>query len=240
MGLVGLRKFARRLLDTSAGICLGIGRRLYESPMERRVRPWFQNDGDNTLRVAYDLGPDSIVFDVGGYRGQWASDLFSKYLCQIVVFEPVPEYAATILERFSRNPKISVHAVGLSAETTQAEISIAADRSSLFGVRATEPISIQLQSAASFIEARGYKQIDLMKINIEGAEYDLLDHLLDHGLVSSIVDLQIQFHDFVPDAAQRMANIQARLSRTHRLTYQYEFVWENWHRESTVAPAPAT
>jgi hypothetical protein len=25
-----------------------------------------------------------------------------------------------------------------------------------------------------------------------------------------------------------MSGIQKSLSKTHRLTYQYEFVWENW------------
>lgn len=35
-------------------------------------------------------------------------------------------------------------------------------------------------------------------------------------------------HDFVPDAKRRMQKIQAALSRTHNLTYQYPFVWENW------------
>ena len=72
--------------------------------------------------------------------------------------------------------------------------------------------------------------IDLMKINIEGAEYDLLEHLIENKFVENIKDIQVQFHDFVPNAEARMKNIQAGLSKTHYLTYQYPFVWENWRK----------
>ena len=52
------------------------------------------------------------------------------------------------------------------------------------------------------------------------------------GLITRVIDLQVQFHDFVPDAQRRMHAIQQQLGRTHSLTYQSEFVWENWHRHS--------
>jgi hypothetical protein len=68
-----------------------------------------------------------------------------------------------------------------------------------------------------------------MKINIEGGEYDLLDHLIETGWIRRIRDVQIQFHDFVSGATQRMHHIQAALKNTHHTTYQYPFVWENWH-----------
>ena len=75
------------------------------------------------------------------------------------------------------------------------------------------------------------ERIDLMKMNIEGGEYDLLDHLIETGFIRNIENIQVQFHDFVPEAKQRMMKIQKELSKTHRLTYQYIFVWENWRRK---------
>ena len=68
--------------------------------------------------------------------------------------------------------------------------------------------------------------IDLMKINIEGGEYDLLDHLIDTGFVKNIRNIQVQFHDFVPDAVKRMSSIHGKLMRPHETTYQYLFVWK--------------
>ena len=72
------------------------------------------------------------------------------------------------------------------------------------------------------------ERIDLMKINIEGGEYDLLEHLIKTGWIDKIINIQVQFHDFVENAEARMLAIQNDLAKTHELTYQYKFVWENW------------
>jgi hypothetical protein len=49
-----------------------------------------------------------MVFDVGGYEGQWSSDIFSKYVCHIHIFEPVPEYADQIASRML-NDLVKLH-----------------------------------------------------------------------------------------------------------------------------------
>ena len=89
-------------------------------------------------------------------------------------------------------------------------------------------VRIKMQKTSEFFAVHQIDLIDLMKINIEGGEYDLLDHLITSNLVSRIKNIQVQFHDFIPDANSRMKNIQNELAKTHELTYQYKFVWENW------------
>ncbi len=66
---------------------------------------------------------------------------------------------------------------------------------------------------------------------------ELMEHMLDRGLVSRLEHIQIQFHDFVPGAARRMRAIQARVAATHVLDWQYVFVWESWSRRSVTAVA---
>ena len=71
--------------------------------------------------------------------------------------------------------------------------------------------------------------VDLIKINIEGGEYEVLESLIADNKLSMFKNLQIQFHDFIiENAKERMSKIQQELAKTHVLTYQYEFVWENW------------
>lgn len=197
------------------------------SSEESRVVPWVQVNGDKTLRLHYDLNEKSVCIDLGGYEGQWACDIFSMYCCQIHVFEPVPEYAKKIRQRFIKNPYVIVHEFGLAKESTISSIAIGADASSQYK-QSENTIEIQLIKADDFFKENKIQSIDLMKINIEGGEYDLLDNLIETGLVNRIKNLQIQFHDFFPDASKRMHQIQGQLSETHKLTYQYEFVWENW------------
>lgn len=197
------------------------------TPQEQMVALWFERQGDKTLRVEYDLDEGSLVFDLGGYEGQWASDIFARYCCKIHVFEPIEEYAARIEKRFAKNGKIVVHRCGLGAETENLKIAVSRDGSSVF--KSAERVAdCALVRATDFMRDNAVSKIDLMKINIEGGEYDLLEHLVASGFVANIRDIQVQFHDFVPDAERRMSEIQRQLGRTHYLTYQYRFVWENW------------
>lgn len=195
---------------------------------EQRVVLWFADNGDKTHRLNYNLTEESTVFDLGGYEGDWASDIFCRYNCQIHIFEPTAEFAENIKNRFSHNKKVNVHPFGLSAETQTVSLYIDGASSSAYKKNGAK-IEISLVKAIDFLRETQTNCIDLMKINIEGGEYDLLNHLLDTGYVSKIKNIQVQFHDFiVDDAAEKMKFIQQRLEKTHFLTYHYEFIWENW------------
>ena len=172
------------------------------------------------------------MFDVGGFEGQWASDIVAMYGCRVYVFEPIEDYAERIERRFARNPLVSVHEVGLSARDETVVASVAGDASSHLR-RGDQQVEIRLRSAASVIEEFGCDEIDLMKLNIEGAEYDLLEHMVASGLISRVRDLQVQFHAFVPHAHERMMSTRAALEATHYPTYMYDFHWENWRRRDS-------
>jgi len=214
--------FARNFLKSSR-----------QKELELRFKPWFDAKGDKTLRVDYELTESSIVIDLGGYEGQWASDMFARYRCNIFVFEPMPQFADAIKRRFARNPLVEIFAFGLSSKNSFVDLKMGADESSQYkGVG--DSISVQLVKATDFFAEHDVAHIDLMKINIEGGEYDLLEHLLDSGFVSKIRNIQVQFHDFVPNAASRMHHIQERLRTTHAITYQFPFVWENWRLRDEI------
>lgn len=221
------RQMLRRFFDLLSAASGRIGRHFSQTPMEGRVAVWHQVPRYGELRFEYDLNADSQVFDLGGYEGQWASDIHARYGCAVQVFEPVEEFAADIQRRFARNPRITVHSFGLGSADSTIRIGLGADCSSAFRA-ASQVRPGRLVAADGFFERSSIARVDLMKINIEGGEYDLLEYLLDTGLVSRIGNIQVQFHDFVPDAEARMRTIQKRLQETHTLTYQVEFVWENW------------
>lgn len=194
-----------------------------------RVAPWFEADGDKTLRLDYALESSSIVFDVGGYEGQWASDIVGRFGCIIHVFEPVPQFVTKLTWRFAHNPLVRIHPFGLAGESKNLEMSVAGDRSSAFQA-GEETLTLEFVDVEAFLAREGIDEVDLMKINIEGGEYELLERLIGSGAVRRIKDIQVQFHDFVPEAESRMLRIQQALTETHTLTYEFPFVWENWHR----------
>jgi FkbM family methyltransferase len=202
-------------------------RRHHRREYRRTVEHYYADGGDLRFRFAYELSPESLVLDLGGYEGQWASDLYARQRCRIAIFEPVSKFAAAIDERFRRNPDIEVFAYALGATDRREVISLGGASSSAFKEKADKD-EIEYVDVARWFAQYDVGEVALMKINIEGGEYELLERMIAVGLVGRVRDLQIQFHNFSADAAQRMEAIQAALASTHDRTYSYRFVWENW------------
>ena len=200
---------------------------------QERVRKWQESNSDERLRTRYAcLNAESIVLDLGGFHGDFSLLMNARYGALCHVFEVIPDLCSRIEAARADNPKIVVHPFGLAGSTRREQLFLAEEGSSTFANRASEPrqISIQLVRASEWFgkEVKG-RSVGLMKINIEGGEYELLEHMISEALVRQVKNIQVQFHeDVIPDAAARMARIHSALSKTHRLTFQERFVWENW------------
>lgn len=199
--------------------------------MSEHVERWFKDEGDKTLRITYPLNKDSIIFDVGGYDGSWGHAMHMKYGCKVYCFEPVD--ASYRLAKRRENSLFRVYKYGIGGKTEQVSICVDANASSVYGVGGKREM-IEIKSFAETVDTLNIKNIDLLKINIEGSEYDLLDHILQLGWQNKIIDLQIQFHKVDNQSEARRDRIRAVLGNTHELTYDYYFVWENWRKMKTV------
>jgi FkbM family methyltransferase len=235
----GSRRLGSRLLGLAHYLQHGPAAVIYPNPRfdphrhSARVRDFHESNRYHHL-LDFDLTEESIVFDVGGYNGDYAANILCRYLSTVHIFEVVPAYCRNMRHRFLRNPRIQVHEVGLAGRTREESLFPAEAGSSIFLDRTGvgERISIRLVQADEFIRSLRLGHIDLMKLNIEGGEYELLEHLLQAGWAERIQNICVQFHEeTVPDASARMYAIQKTLARTHRLTFQFEFVWENWQRK---------
>ena len=193
------------------------------------INRWFSVDGDRTHRLNYPLNENSIVFDLGGYQGSWTDNIWNKFKCNIYTFEPITDLAKSIESRYVNNDKVKIYPFGLSNESKKLKINLAGDASS-FNTAMRNSIECEVKSINEFIEENGFTEIDLMKINIEGDEYPVLNSLISSGKIRMIKNIQVQFHAFVPNAVELRSSIQEELNKTHKQTYNYEFVWENWER----------
>lgn len=194
-----------------------------------RVNRWLDSNGE-LLRYEFPLSDESIVFDLGGYRGDWAAEMFSRYKCQIYIFEPVPKYYEEILKRFEHIPKIKVFNFGLGSKLERIPIGIDGDASSLFLENAEFTVQARVVPTHDFFNENGIEKIDLMKINIEGSEYDLLSGMIDHDLAKRVEYFQIQFHEIDEVSDRNAKEIRGHLIRDHEPIFVYDFVWETWRR----------
>lgn len=198
---------------------------VYDNSSE--VRRWFSDGGDNKFRYNYDLNKDSIVFDVGGYEGNWSEKINKLYEPNLFIFEPVIKYYNLITKNFNDNKNVKIHNFGLSNESKKIKINLLDDGSSIF-LGSSNREEIDLIDIVDFINQNNIEKVDLLKLNIEGSEYDVLEHLISKDKIKNIKNIQVQFHSFVKNSIERRNKIRDILKNTHKETYCYNFVWENW------------
>jgi FkbM family methyltransferase len=220
-------KATHSLFKKFGGLFLYIANIIYTDPHSKRVRYFKHNAASDILTTFESINSKSIVFDVGGYQGQWSSDIFSKYQPNLYIFEPVKSFTKNLHSRFKHNKKINIFEYGLGGKTKNEIIYLSKDGSSTIK-KNNIPQTIKIFRASDFICKQKLNKIDLMKINIEGGEYELLNNLIETKKISLIRNLLIQFHDYIPDAYQEMTILRNKISLTHKPIFCYDFVWEHW------------
>ena len=165
---------------------------------------------------------------MGGFVGDFASQIFEKYGCTVYVFEPSHAYYEHCKTRFDANDKIIPLNYGLSDQDEKLRLSDDGDGASVFLDKDKTGELIELRAIGPEMQRLGIKQIDLMKLNIEGSEFPLLREMLDQNLVESVRFLQIQFHDFIAGAPALRQQIRDDLSATHQEQWCFFFLWESW------------
>lgn len=126
--------------------------KIIEQADKSALLQWHQANGDATLRLTYPLVPDSVVYDIGGYKGQWSSDIYSKYRCKIFIFEPMPSFYDNIKTRFKSNSDITVFPFGLASKTSEALLTVAGDASSLHSDGGLPTEKIHLRNVVDFFQ----------------------------------------------------------------------------------------
>jgi FkbM family methyltransferase len=179
------------------------------------------------------LGADSFVFDLGGYLGDFTAEIAGRYDCYVFLFEPSPQFFDQCVQRFKSNPKIKCFNYGLADEEGTFRLSKEDNASSISkaggGVTCEEIVVKNISRVIANLDVR---EINLMKINIEGAEFAVLSDLISSGLISKIENIQVQFHEFFQNSWKLRDQIRLELGKTHQESWNYPFVWESWARKA--------
>lgn len=181
------------------------------------------------------LTPESTVLDIGAYEGNWSRLIVEKYGCSAHLFEPIKSFHGGIVDRLKEHPQasqFSIHNFGVGSNTRTERMGVKGDMS---GVVADGPIEeVHIIGITDLLtnSLLADKFIGCAKLNCEGGEYEILESLLDTGMISRIDTLHVQFHDVIPRAAERMAAIKNRMLITHRLIWDAPWCWTGWESKS--------
>ena len=169
------------------------------------------------------LNKEDTAIILGGYKGESATKIL-RYDCKVIIFEPVPEYARILIDRF-KDEKVDVIERAVSNRDGNYVIFLNGEATSSL-VQSEKRIVVKCLNFSKYIAKIG--RISLLEVNIEGGEYDLILNLIKTGKIYNIQILIIQFHKYSLESELKRAKIRNLLQATHSEVYCYDWVWERW------------
>ena len=134
-----------------------------------------------------------VILDIGGNIGV-ATIFFSRLFpnAQIHTFEPVPDNLAMLRKNVETLKNVTVHPVALGKEDASTQIFWSEEDAnlggfSLYGKNANvgKSVTIDVRRSATYLAQHGIDGADLIKIDTEGAEFDILTSL-DGAMLSQV------------------------------------------------------
>ena len=135
----------------------------------------------------------SVILDIGGNIGTtslYYSEMFPA--AKIYTFEPVPGNYAMLEKNLGDNPNIESFNIGLGNEDKKIMIYSPRDETNMGGfslydldVDKDDGQEVDIMNTKTFLREIGVEKVDLIKIDTEGAEYDILT-TMDPEVLSNV------------------------------------------------------
>lgn len=127
----------------------------------------------------------SITFELG---------LMARTGCKVHLFDPSPTGIGTMQITENRHPGIIFHPIGLSGEdgVQTFDMPDRSEEGSWKKGKNGSMHSFECRSISSFAKQNNWKRIDLLKLDIEGFEYEVLNDVLKSGI--PIGQVCVEFH----------------------------------------------
>ena len=190
-----------------------------------RGKVWSLRQGDLRLRVQPDdLAPADLFVEIGSFDGTTVQRFASRNDIRIVAFEPLPEYIGILQKKFGSAKNIVVEQKAVGATSGDRQISANGEASSEYSTSH----NVVTVSCVDISEWMGDEEIACLSINAEGAEFEILERLLETEKIRHIRLLEVQFHRVICDAAARRQRIRQQLQRYMLPVHCTPWVWEVW------------
>lgn len=178
-----------------------------------------------------ELHADSVVVDCGAFNGAWAREIHKKYGCIILAFEPIKEFfdAACVLCQDYR--RINLFNCALGGTFRYEEMGVSNDSSGLFS-KAERRERVPVMPLVPHLRQVHSGKYALLKLNAEGSESEILEHILKEGAAPMFDAYLIQWHSVADPKWERRKAIYAGLSATHEMVWgdpePNDNTWELW------------
>jgi FkbM family methyltransferase len=169
--------------------------------------------------VTRDMHPQAVVYSGGvGEDITFEQELIRRFGVEIHIFDPSPVAASTVA--FAHCDRLLFRPVGLSASGS-ARFTIGGGEGNSTWLKAGGDDALPCTTLAREMETNGHDYIDLLKVDIEGFEYEVLERCIEDRI--PIKQICVEFHDFFPEISRTKTKemIRALESRGYDLIHRH-------------------
>lgn len=183
-----------------------------------------------------DLGCSSsdVYLLLGAFQGNSILAFAEEFPgCRVLAFEPLPTAYDTAIQRCASLKNVTILPLAVSAKDEVISLYPRGDATSQAISPTNDTQSLSVMALGIDHVFRDYIsdfEDVVFEVNIEGGEYSVLQQLLDSVNILRLRTLLIQFHNVDESSELTRSSIRARLRRTHRETFCFDWVWERWDR----------
>lgn len=192
------------LVKTKKHALLLSGKYNHLKKQEKCKALWYGNTYGGFYVCPDQLNPQSIVYSFGiGRDISFDKAMIDQHDCQVFGFDPTPNSITWVLEtptpeRFQFFPyglgnRDSIEQFFMPKNPNEVSGSIVHQSN----VSKSNTIPVEIKTIKTISAKLGHTRIDVLKIDIEGSEYEVIDSIIDSQL--TIRQLLIEFHDRLLD-----------------------------------------
>lgn len=166
------------------------------------------------------LTEKSIVYSFGiGEDISFDMAIIAKHNCQVYGFDPTPKTINWINGQHL-DSKFTFQAYGISDKSGFVDFFLPVNHEHVSGsliaqkaVDTTRKVSVEMKSIEDILAELNHTHIDILKMDIEGAEYQVIEHILEAKI--SITQILIEFHDRLFDDGEMRTKQAIRKLNKH-------------------------
>jgi len=147
------------------------------------------------------LNKNSVFIDGGAHKGE-ELEYLSEIGCEVHSFEINPVHCENLKERYSKHKNITINHAALWAKDSYIdvyykkthELASMSTEACKANVDIKKSIRVRAIDIATYILSLD-KEIDVMKLDIEGGEYKVINHLVETKVIDKIKKIYFEDHE---------------------------------------------
>ena len=176
------------------------GKSIFEFAYKRQTKSYGSKECHWRI-IPDNLKEDSIVYSFGlGEDIRFESDIARLHNCTVYAFDPTPKSLKFVEKEAKNLPLIKVYPYALAADDGIKKFHLPKNQNHVSGSliendgTSTDTIEVPCHSIEFLMRKFGHERMDLLKMDIEGNEYEVLESLAAHGVLKNINQICVEFH----------------------------------------------